>query len=279
MNDKEINALISLLDDEDKEVIAHVEEKLISLGGSAIPFLEKEWEKSFNPLQQKRIEELIHTMQFNVLKQRLAVWVETGGKDLLEGMWILSTYAYPDTSFAEIKKEIEQLYYEVWLEFRYDMRPSEQIKLLNDIFFNKMKFQPNTKNFHSPANSILKSVLETRKGNPISLCSIYMLIANKLKMPVYGVNLPNLFILTYKSNELQFYINAFNKGLIFSKTDIESYIAQLKLPYSPVYYEPCSHIEIIKRMSRNLLNAYERLGDTVKMTEIKELIEMMNNAE
>ena len=48
MNQREIKALISLLDDEDHEVSQHVEGKILSLGGNVIPFLESEWEESFN---------------------------------------------------------------------------------------------------------------------------------------------------------------------------------------------------------------------------------------
>ena len=62
MNKREIKALISLLDDEDHEVIQHVEGKILSLGGNVIPFLETEWEESFNPILQRKLEELIHEL-------------------------------------------------------------------------------------------------------------------------------------------------------------------------------------------------------------------------
>ena len=38
----------------------------------------------------------------------------------------------------------------------------------------KLKFGANTKNFHSPGNSMINIVLETRKGNPITLCVIFL---------------------------------------------------------------------------------------------------------
>jgi hypothetical protein len=64
MNDNELKALISLLDDEDLEVVEHVEKQIRQIGGSMIPLLETEWEGSFNPALQKRIEELIHNLQY-----------------------------------------------------------------------------------------------------------------------------------------------------------------------------------------------------------------------
>jgi len=277
MNNNEIKALVSLLDDEDKEVLTHVEQKIISLGDSIIPFLENEWETNFNPVVQKKLEELIHTLQFDSLKAKMLAWKEAGATDLLEGMWLVATYQYPDLMLEKLKKELEQIYYEAWLDFKSDLHPFDQIKILNNVLFTKLKFGANTKNFHSPSNCMINIVLDSKKGNPISLCMIYMLVANKLKMPVYGVNLPNLFILTHKTKEAQFYINVFNKGLIFSKSDIDNYIAQLNLSPSDIFYQPCSHLDIIKRVLRNLTMSFEKTGDADKVEEIKILLQLISD--
>ena len=172
LNEKELKALVSLLEDEDIEVIRHVEDKIISIGNEVIPFLEKEWESSFNPALQRKIEELVHTLQFDQLKLRLREWVDKGANDLLEGAWILSTYQYPDIELSFLRKEVEQLYYEVWLDFKNDLHPFDQVKVINNALFEKLKFKANTKNFHAPGNSMINVVLETRRGNPISLCII-----------------------------------------------------------------------------------------------------------
>ena len=272
MKESEIKALISLLDDEDAEISAHVEQKIISLGNQVIPFLESTWENNFSPNLQKRIEDLIHSLQFSDLKERLNKWKTNDADDLLKGMWVVNTYLYPDLPFEKVKAEIEQLYYEVWLDLGQSENPIDQVKLLNSVIFDKLKFSSNTKNFHSPSNSMLNIVMESKKGNPISLCVIYLLIAQKLKMPVYGVNLPNLFVLTFKKDDTQFYINAFNKGLIFSKQDIDSFIEQLKLEPIDTFYQPCSNIEIVQRMLRNLVVCFEKLGETEKVNEVKDLL-------
>ncbi|MFA7471477.1 MAG: transglutaminase-like domain-containing protein [Spirosomataceae bacterium] len=276
MTEKELKALVSLLDDEDAEVRAHVEEKIRSLGNHVIPFLETQWEESFNPVFQKKLEDLIHDLQMDGLIEKLQTWVNGGALNLLEGMWILNTYLYPDLAYEKLTAEIEQLYYQVWLDYREEMSPTEQVKLLNNAFYNKMGFGPNTKNFHSPANSMINVVLESKRGNPITLCTIYMLIAQKLGMPVYGVNLPNLFVLTYKRDDVQFYINVFNRGIIFSKTDIEHYIAQLKLKQNKSFYEPCSNQDIVQRVLRNMILSYEKAGENDRSQELERVLEAIS---
>ncbi|MBS1976649.1 MAG: transglutaminase family protein [Bacteroidetes bacterium] len=273
MEENEIKALISLLDDDDKQVVAHVEEKILSLGKEAIPHLEREWESNLNPKLQGRIEEILHVLQYNLLKARLLDWFKGKDRDLLTGMWLVATYQYPDLELDKLKQELEQIYYETWLEFRPDLHPMDQVKVVNGVLFNKLKFGANTKNFHSPGNSMINVVLESRKGNPITLCVIYMLVANKLKIPVYGVNLPNLFILTYKDDQHnQFYINAFNRGLIFSRQDIENYIAELHLVPQPSFFNPCDSLEIIRRALRNLIMSFEKMGEHAKAEEVKLLL-------
>ncbi len=277
MEETKIKALIALLDDEDTEVVSMVEKEIMSIGEIIIPHLELEWENNFNPLVQKRIEDLVHNLHYDILLSRLTVWKNDGGKDLLEGLWLLATYQYPDLEFKKVKADIEQIYFETWTQLNNELLPMDQVKILNNVLFGQLKFSANTKNFHSPSNSMINIVLESKKGNPITLCAIYMLVAQKLKLPIYGVNLPNLFILTYKTDDTQFYINAFNKGLIFSKADIDNYLSHLSLAPMDIFYQPCSNIEIVHRALRNLVVSFEKLGDSYKVEEVKMLLSSISN--
>jgi len=277
MKEKELKALVSLLDDDDNQIIDHVESKILSLGTKIIPLLEQQWEESFSPTTQSRIENLIHTLQFRLISDRLIHWKESESDDLLKGMWVIATYLYPDLEFETVQKKIEQIYYDAWLEQKEEMHPYDQVRSLNNVIFHRLKFKGNTRNFHSPSNSLINNVLESKKGNPITLSVIYSLVAQKLNIPIYGVNLPNMFIVTYKSNVVtQFYVNPFNKGIIFTREDIDSYIQELHLSPSKEYYEPCSNIDVIKRVLRNLSNSFEQIGDHSKTDEMKMLLQSIS---
>ena len=277
LSPSQLDALISLLDDSDWEVKQHVREKLVGLGAALIPILEQKWEESFNPVLQKELEDLVHDLQFGLVKQRLQEWKDSENQDLLEGLWILNTYQYPDLELETLQAAIHQLYVEAWTFFAPDLQPLDQVKILNHVFFKQLQFSGNTKNFHSPSNSMLSMVLESKKGNPISLCSIYLLVAKKLGLPIHGVNLPNLFVLIYAQEESGFYINAFNKGLIFSKEDIKNYLEHLKIDPQPAFFEPCSHLAIVLRFLKNLSTAFEKLGETDKVDEVQELLEILSH--
>lgn len=96
MTKNEIKALISLLDDSDYEVASYVEKQIVQLGEGIIPFLEEEWEETLDSDLQKKIEDLIHNLQFEGLMRRLKEWKEKGAEDLVEGMYLVNSYLYPD---------------------------------------------------------------------------------------------------------------------------------------------------------------------------------------
>ncbi len=278
MTNKEIKALISLLEDDDPEIYQHVSEQINQLGDTIIPFLEEAWEESLNPDFQKRMEDLIHELQFESLKERLKAWKEEGATDLLKGIWLVNTYQYPDVEMAQITKSIEQIYYDAWLHVKPDMHPYDQVKALNYALFKMNKFSANTVNFHAPSNSMLHLVLESRRGNPLTLCVIYLTIAQKLNLPVYGVNLPNLFVLTYKHDAMEpFYINVYNKGLMLTKADIDNYLLQLNLNPVPIFYEPAPNLAIVQRSLRNLAFSFEKMNDLEKAAEVSILLDAITD--
>jgi len=281
---KEINSLIKLLDDPDKEIYEHIHEKILSYGGEVIEYLESAWEQAFDPIQQERIADLVHEIQFRLVKEELKLWYQGGAFDLLQGALIINKYQYPDLDEQKVINQIEAIKRDIWLQMIYDGSPSEQVKLINHVFYNIHGFSGNTSNHQDPQNSYLNQVLETKKGNQISLAIIYSIIAQKLDIPVYGVNLPQHFILAYVDETMEtefeggvlFYINAFNKGFIFGRRDVDMFLKQLNLKAEKQFYEPCSNADIVRRILRNLISAYENLGSTEKVAELNELLEIVN---
>lgn len=282
MREEEIDSLIRLLDDPDHIIFDHVEAKLLSLGESAIEPLETAWEQSFDPLQQQRIEDIVHKIQFSQILSSLELWAVSGSFDLLEGLIIIHKYQYPDGDEQKIINQIEDIKREVWLQMHYSMTPVEKIRLFNNVFYNIEGFSGNIRNYNDPQNSYIGQVLDTRKGNPVLLSCIYSIVAQKLDMPVYGVNLPKHFILAYtdnyqtnyEENEVLFYINAFNKGQVLGKHDVLSFLQQLKLPGKKEFYLPCSNISIIERVLANLL-AYYKENSSPKARDIQRMRETL----
>jgi regulator of sirC expression with transglutaminase-like and TPR domain len=283
INPTEVISLIRLLDDPDGEIFEHVHDKLYSYGSEAIEYLETAWEQAFDPIQQERIANLVHEIQFGIVKKDLELWYQGGAFDLLQGVLILNRYQYPDLNEQKVINQIETIKRDIWIQMMNEASPAEQVKLINHVLYNIYGFNGNTVNHQDPQNSYLSQVLETKKGNHTLLAIIYSIIAQKLDIPVYGVNLPQHFILAYMDETMQnefesgilFYINAFNKGFIFGRRDVDMFLKQLNLKFDKQFYEPCSNTDIIKRVLRNLISAYEHLGSAEKVDELSELLEIL----
>ena len=285
MSLKEVIALITLLDDPDEVIYSQVKDRFVILGPPAIPHLETAWENSFDAIMQKRIEIIIHTIQFEILQKALKKWAIEEQEDLLKGILILSRYQYPDLNETKIRKDLGQIKQDVWLELNDDLTAIEKVKVLNHILFEVHQFSGNITNYHAPQNSFINNVLESKKGNPLMLSVLYMLICKELNIPIYGINLPQHFVLAYLndyanlidvnnktlSNNILFYIKPFSKVLIFNQKDIDQFLKQLNLEPEAKYYIPCSNIEIVKRSLNNLIFSYEKLGYLEKVDELKGL--------
>lgn len=284
INPTEVNSLIRLLDDPDAEIFSHVHQKLLSYGPEVINYLESAFEQAFDSIQQERIANLVHAIQFDTVKNDLQLWYQSGAFDLLQGILIVNRYQYPDLDEQKVINQIEAIKRDIWIQMINEASPVEQVKLMNHIFYSIHGFSGNTTNHRDPQNSFISQVLESKKGNQISLAIIYSIIAQKLDIPIYGVNLPQHFILAYLDESMDsefeggilFYINAFNKGFIFGRRDVDMFLKQLNLQYDKQFYEPCSNADIIKRVLRNLISAYEHLGSSEKVDELNELLAMMN---
>lgn len=283
INEAEINSLIRLLDDPDQEIYMHVHDKLLSYGPTAITYLESAFEQAFDSIQQERIANLVHEIQFSLVKNELELWHQSGSFDLLRGALIINKYQYPDLDEQKVINQIEAIKRDIWMQMMFEGSPSDQVKLINHVLYNIYGFSGNTTNHQDPQNSYLSQVLETKKGNQISLAIIYSVIAQKLDIPIYGVNLPQHFILAYLDESTKsefesgilFYINAFNKGFIFGRRDVDMFLKQLNLNIDKQFYEPCTNTDIVRRILRNLISAYEQLGSTEKVQELNELINVL----
>jgi regulator of sirC expression with transglutaminase-like and TPR domain len=292
MNPNELNALISLLDDPDEGVFSHIKTKIVSLGNDVIPVLENAWEHSFNPLLQTRIEHIIHTIQFQKISESLRHWAQNSEQSLLEGALLVAQYQYPDLDTAKLSRQLEQIKHDIWLELNDNLTALERTKVINHILFDVHQYSGNTANYYAPQNSYLNNVIESKKGNPLSLSIIYAIIAQSLGLPVYGVNLPEHFILAYKDESIffptfkasdsdkssvLFYINPFSRGAVFGRKEIDAFLKQLKLEPKPEHYNVCSNLDIIKRLIRNLINSYEKLGYPDKSLELETLLNSISN--
>ena len=281
----ELKALISLADEPDEQLYAQIRSRILFYGVEAIPALESAWESTLENDVQQRLIQLIHQIQQETLFTDLQHWSRFGYDDLLRGFTIVTRYQYPDLDVDAITREVGRIAQELWLELNNELTPLEKVKVLNHVFYDINHFSGNTANIHSPDNFYLKNLLESKKGNPLSLGIFYLIIAKSMRIPIHGIDLPKHFILAYTDDEnntqtaddVVFYLNPFNKGAVFTKNEIDLYVKQLGLKSHSKYYEPCSNKNIIARLISALADSYVLSGNNDKSEELRHLLQALDD--
>lgn len=280
---KELHALISLLDEPDVMILDKIREKIFSYGMKAVPVLEHAWESIPEPLVQQRIESIIHKVQFDHVFTEFGLWADAGCLDLMKGFILVSRHQYPDLGEEKILQQFGQIHQDVWLEINDELTALEKVKVINHILYDVHKFSANKKHPNSSKNSYIHTVFETRKGNPLSLGIIYLTLAQSQGLPVYGINLPHHFVLAYANETIEndkrvvdewdilFYINPYNRGAVFTRREIELFIKQLNLKPEKSFFYPCTNSTIIRRLIDQLKEIYENLGEPEKARELDNL--------
>ena len=287
IENKEITALLQLIDDPDEDVYNTVSDKIISLGKDIIPNLENLWETISNEDTQERIELLIHRLHLRDLTAEFVEW-KNGDANLLDGAILVSKYHYPDMQPAQTRQEIEKLRRNMWLELNNYLTPIEKINVLNSIFYNYYKQKGVEISYESPDPFLINKTLETKKGNAISNGLLLIILCELLDIPVKAINIPRQFILGYfdeqydvlnpvghSSEKINFYIDPLN-GQMYSHKDIENYFKKLSVPPVTSYFRAISNKRIIQFLLEELSKCYDNDRNHYKMEELLALAALLD---
>lgn len=124
-------------------------------------------------------------------------WLSVSEDDLLYGVYLVARYQYPELRYEDIDKKVNAIRKDVWLELNDHLTALEKVRIINHILFDVHEFGRNNTNFMAPQNNFISDVLDSRKGNPVSLSVLYSVIAQRSGVPVYGVNLPKNYVMAY----------------------------------------------------------------------------------
>lgn len=289
-SDKALSALISMIDEPNEEVFATIRQKIADYGRLAIPVLEDAWMNSFSEEQNERLEELIGDIRFSDLNANLQQWKAFKQDDLLMAFSLITRFRYPEFDEQKYLAQINRLKQDAWLEMNDELTALEKTKVLNHIFYDVWGFRGIPPQQRIPVNSyFLNEVLDTKKGNALSLGMLYISVAQSLNIPVFGVDLPQHFVLafledsfpikaaaTYTKAEVLFYINAMNKGAVFTANEVDLFVRKLKVDSKEQYYLPCTNLTIVRRLLSELIWVNKNENEPEKVTALEQLLSALD---
>ncbi len=288
MNEHKLDSLIALLDDPDNSVFHSVLEELMKDDMVTIDHLERIGETSLDQLVQKRIDYIIHQIQIKETKEKIKKWAFQQTIDLFEGFFLISSHHYPDIKLKTIQLQLERIRKDIWLEFRNSLTSLEKITILNYILFDHYEFTIDTINPDSPQHCYLNKVLDSKKGNPVSITILYTIIAQSLNLPVYYIDFQESPLVGYfdkdiatlaygedSESSLLFYINPSNNGAIIGPKEVEYILHTTDVSERKKLIEPCPDRIVLKRLIEKLIFAYNQSGAAEKANYLNEIADIL----
>lgn len=281
----EFGFLLRLLDDEDENIYTSIRERFLSYGNNSSDFL-KHYLNDENVLIKKRAKEIVSIINFETIEEKFKkLSLKKRGRLLEDASLLLASLGYPEVNMNSYKRKLDRMADDIensLMKMSADIQsinPLDKINVINNYLFYDKHFRGNSDDYYSPDNSYLNKVIDTGLGIPISLSLVYILIARRLDLPVYGINLPGHFIIKYSGEGEEFFIDPFNSGVIISMSEAKEFIKKLGLEAEDVenipYLKETSDVEMILRMMRNLADIYTKNNDPIKTDQLERLMQSL----
>lgn len=179
--------------------------------------------------------------------------------DLGRAAAMLARLEYPDLEPADCVAELDALAEEA--AERVDPATRREIRLsaLNQALFERMGFTGNRRDYFDPRNSFLNDVLRRRTGIPISLSVVYIEVARRLDLPIFGVGLPGHFVAKYDDRSRIFFVDPFHDGRVLNRRGCEDLVRTIHgrdLELNENHFAAVTKRQIITRMCNNLRGIY-----------------------
>lgn len=281
------------MDDPDEGVANHVEDQLLQKGVGLIPTLEEMLESSLDdPEKAERLSKLLAQLRFEKVVNELKAWKKSEDKSLIEGLFIICRYQFPELCEKEFVSQFSSLKEAVWLEINHKQTSFESVKIFNKIFYDHFDFKKSSNFPVSPFDIFVNAVFESREGTDLSLGLIYSIVAQSLDLPIYGVTPlrgSGPFMLAYldrnkllnwldwgiDDNGVLFYISVSNKGVIVEPRRLKEAYASKGMDHIKSCFEPTPNTVLIKKYLEELRKSCENnVQFRYKIDQLNQLIDI-----
>ena len=273
----EIKALISLLSETAPQNLVVIKNKLIELKRDALPFLEEALIHE-NPKIQDAVSSILEDLRINDLTRHWVTFSSRKGEiDLEEGAFLYAAYAYPHLDMNPYRRILDQWAYEIKGLLNSGRSEKKSFQVVVEYFFQTLGFMGNRENYYDSKNSYLPALIDTKKGLPITLSVLLLLITKRLNLPFFPIGMPGHFILKYEGEGKALYIDPFNGGKILTQKDcIINFLTNSGYGFREEYLQKSGNRAVLERMIRNLIAVYTHEDNQSAVSFMTKLIEILH---
>lgn len=134
------------------------------------------------------------------------------------------------------------------------------VAALGETLVTEAGFAGDRESYFAPENSWLTRVIERRRGLPILLSSVWMIVGGTAGLAVEGVALPGHFVIRVEGET----VDPFHGGRSLAVDDCRTLVATVTggaISWSDDLLEACATSTLLERVLRNLMREHARQGD------------------
>jgi regulator of sirC expression with transglutaminase-like and TPR domain len=274
-SEQELKALISLLDDEDAKHLEALCRHILEIGKPAVPYLEARCAAADPPVRG-RIEGLLRDIRLQDLKMGFRSLAAAREADLERGAFLISRLGYPQLDEAKYRRWLDETAVSVGKPMAPGDDPRPLLRKLNIRLFEDLGFTGNSHRYYDPDNSYLNRVVDTRRGIPISMSILYILLGRRLGLPLAGAGLPGHFMVLVQWERQPFFLDPFHEGRALTAGQCREFLLSLGYPFHERYLIPCTHRDILARMMHNLISIHHKSGRPRDAQSLTELVDILS---
>jgi len=258
-------ALIKLLGDDDPETVALVKAQLLESGKDGLQRV-----RALAGVDDERVarhaREVLERMESSQADQEFTIVCHLFPKDgdLEQAVWLLARALVPGLDVGRCAVQMDAWGRELSGLLRGRNEPEEVVDIMSRFLAGDLGFRGNTEDYYHPWNSLLPCVINTRRGIPVTLTLLYMLVGKRCGVAIEGINMPGHFIAKHRS----VYFDPFHSGMRLSLEDCEMILAKQQLAMQPGYLEPANARQMLHRILVNLAHIYNQGEDRVKRMQV-----------
>ncbi len=253
-------ALLGLLDDSSQLVRKALLGYFISHGAPAVQFLQ-EAARGSNRILARHAAWYLEEIKFTDPVAEFRGFIRSLNYELETGIMLLSRTASPRLDAGACCAELDKIAARCRELVTPPATAREQCRVINRVLFHEWGFHGNVDNYTDPLNSLLDQVLERRKGIPLSLSTVYLLIAQRLGLELEPVGLPGHFVVGCFGEANPFFIDPFDRGIFLDSDEVFALLRANKIVPKTSDLMPTPVREVLCRSCRNLANHYKAAGD------------------
>lgn len=273
---QELPYLLRLLDDDQPDVRAVVSSKLADYGGDLSDQIAG-LGIDLSPNDRTMLSELLRPARRQALRDAWftpskALLEADGDWDLFEALLrMISDYLHDGISLrASMSDGLDQL-----AEETAALEIDDAMILANWLF--EERFQPNRIDYYDPVNSDLGHVLETGTGNPLSLCLVLILVAQRRNLSILGCNYPGHFLCWLDTSSGPLVVDPYNKARTLAVGQIMKNNPGLSTASRESLAAPARQVDMLRRLLSNLAHSFTKQEASEDLLLIKELSDSLDD--